>query len=130
MAFTTYSTWEYYSGTFHGELSQEQYLRESIRAAGMINRLTYGSAKTAPAEMAEALAICECEIVDVLFAFRQSFSQLPRGMRSINNDGFSASAESGYAQSTSSREEEELASAREICINYLLEPRNLMFSGI
>lgn len=125
----TYSTWEYYSTTYHGQLDVNTYRRLSIQAAGEINRHTFGRAKTAPETMQAALCLCECELVDALNTFAQSYALLPRGISSINNDGFSASTNSGNSRKDS-REANQAAEIHDICSKHLLEPVNLLYAGV
>lgn len=126
---STYSTWEYYHVAYHGTLSETEYARMAIQAAGEINRRTFGRAKTAPADMADALRDCECELVDALASFAKSYALLPKGINSINNDGLSVSTSYGSSK-TDSREAGERAEIRGICQKYLLFPVNLMYAGV
>ena len=126
---STYSTWEYYHAEYHGTMGEGVYTKQAIKAAGEINRRTYGRAKTAPADMADALRDCECELVDALASFDASFALLPKGISSINNDGLSVATSYGSSK-TDSREAAQGAEVRAICQKYLLEPVNLMYSGV
>lgn len=126
---STYSTWEYYCEEYCGALGEDGYSKLAHKAFGEINRRTFGQAKAAPASMAEALRDCECELVDVLASFEDSYALLPKGINSINNDGFSASASGGNSK-TDSRESVEDAEIRLICQRYLLYPVNLMYAGV
>lgn len=126
---STYSTWEYYHGEYHGNLSEGVYTRQAIKAAAEINQRTFGRAKAAPAYMADALRDCECELVDALASFEASYALLPMGIASINNDGLSVSANSGNAN-IGGREATQRAEVRAICQKYLMAPENLMYAGI
>ena len=126
---STYSTWDYYHSEYHGTLAEGDYTRMAIQAYGEINRRTFGRAKSAPADMADALRDCECELVDALASFAQSYALLPKGINSINNDGLSVSTSYG-SSNTDSREAGEQAEIRDICQKYLLFPVNLMYAGV
>lgn len=117
---TTYSTWEYYSGEYGGQLPQAEYNRRAPDAKYEIDRLTMGNAATAPDTMADRLARCECKMVDVMAA--SADLGLTAGVSSVNNDGFSVSFEAG-ASAAYRREVENIARA------LLTQPVNLLFSG-
>ena len=126
---STYSTWEYYRDTYHGTLGEGDYSRMAIRAAGEINQRTFGRAQTAPGEMAGALCDCECELVDALTSFDQSYALIPQGISSIANDGLSATTSVGTSR-TDSREDILNSQVRQICRKYLLRPVNLLYAGM
>lgn len=126
---STYSTWDYYRDEYRGALDEGDYTREAIKAAGEIDRRTFGRAKSAPATMAAAIQNCECELVDALYSFEQSYEALPKGLSSLNNDGLSAVSSYGSSM-RNSRETAQSAEIRDICQKYLLDPINLMFAGV
>lgn len=122
MAATTYSTWDYYHSTYGGKLSETAYTQQALGAKAEIDRRTFGRARNAPGEIAGNLCLCECELLDVLHAF----GEIPAGVASISNDGYSIDYGS---RSTSANIETEASAAERICRKHLTMPVNLMFAG-
>lgn len=117
---STYSTWVFYSETYHGSVPEAVYQQKAILAAMEIDRLTMGKAITAPATMTERLSLCECHMVDVMAA--SDALGLAPGVTSMSNDGLSVS----MGGSAASAQAEELAG---IARSYLIFPENLLFCG-
>lgn len=117
---TTYSTWEYYTGEYGGQLPQAEYQRRAPSAAAEINRLTLWQAPSAPDSMAEALSQCECEFVDIL-ASTETSGAAP-GVTSVTNDGFAIQFDGkGYVSVN--------AALKDRAGRWLGGPVNLLFSG-
>lgn len=105
-----YSDFGFYSEEYHGTLSKSEYSARVMRAYSEINVRTMGRKIT---DMEEALKLCECEIVDALFAF----SQNPTGVASVNNDGYAIHFNDEFS---------EAKQIQAICERYLTQPVNLM----
>lgn len=86
---TTHSTWKFYHETYVGSLPEGEYRRKAVLAHMKINALTMGAALTAPDTMTDALALCECRMIDAL-ANADVLGVMP-GATSVNNDGFAVS---------------------------------------
>lgn len=118
---STYSTWEYYHGTYRGSADEDEYAQLSLLCAMEIDRLTLGEATKAPEVMQERLALCECRMVDSVIASNE-LSVAP-GVASVSNDGFSVSFKDGDASAANRREIVNIA--REL----LTYPVNLLYRG-
>lgn len=111
-----YSNYEIYQEN-GGALDQSSYLILAKKAAYIIDHETMGRARDAPACMAEALADCECALVDALDAGCFSAD----GVQSFNNDGYSE---------TRAAAKESRATLRSLLAQYLTVPVNLLgFAG-
>ncbi len=119
---STYSTWEFYHDSFGGQLGQADYASNALRAKFAIDRRTAGQAAGAPEYMADQLAICECELLDVMY----TFSQIPKGVSSLNNDGYSVTF---GGRNSNDGMEDEGATQERIFRKYLTLPYNLLFGG-
>lgn len=118
---STYSTWDFYFGTYGGKLPKSQYEAFALRAKAEIDRATFGRAAAAQSgPMKDNLALCECELVDALHAY----SEIPKGVASVNNDGLAVT----YVSATNTTMNEPAAATR-ICRKHLTMPENLMFAG-
>lgn len=122
MASETYSTWEFYEKEFGGGLDETQYKQFKLRAKLEIDRRTFGRAAEAIEDMEENLALCECELADAMFAY----SEVPKGISSINNDGYSVTY---GGRNSNDGMEDEAATLDRICRQYLTWPHNLLFAG-
>jgi len=111
---SAYATYEYYTRTYHGTLSEDEYNAAVVKATQIIVNMTGGRKAS---DMEDALKMCECEIADAV----SSSSQLPDGVQSVNNDG--------YSMTFSSRVDMEDAFAR-ICKTWLTFPTNLMLGWL
>lgn len=119
----TYSSWEFYSSNYGGQLTEGEYQKYSLGAKAAIDARTFGMAQTAPDIMAENLACCECELLDAMHAF----AQVPRGVASINNDGYAIS----YVSRTNGQNiENEADTSEEIYRKWLMFPHNLLYGGV
>ena len=116
----TYSTWVYYETEYQGQLDMPEYGRLAPAAKHEIDWMTQGKAEDARAAMADQLARCECEMVDML-ATSQSLGMAP-GVSGVSNDGYSVSFAVGAREAC---EKERTRIGRK----YLTRPVNLLFSG-
>jgi len=105
-----------------GALSETEYTANVDDAHAEILSQTLGRANNAPVEMQEAVKLCECVLVDVIAAYGQTDSILPKGVNSVNNDALSVSMGSSGATLLQSRSDECAA----VCARYLQWPINLM----
>lgn len=111
-----YSTYDLYQKN-GGTLDQSSYLILAKKAAYILDHETMGRARDAPASMAEALADCECAIIDALAAGHFAAD----GVQSFNNDGYSE---------TRAVAKESRAALRSLLARYLTVPVNLLgFAG-
>lgn len=118
-----HSTWEYYTEEYHGSLPLEKYQRWVLAANAYITFSTGSENQNAPEMMRENLKRCECEVADVLY----EFSQVPRGVVSVDNDGYKATFGSRYAGGST---ESETIVLERICRRYLTFPVNLLYRGV
>lgn len=118
----TYSDYTFYKNEYHGALTEEQYSAQVNKAHAEITARTMGRSDS---EMETALKMCECELVDAI----DGFAQIPAGISSINNDGYSVSFGTSGRGSTLSQSSE--ASVYEaICRRWLLVPTNLLLRWV
>ena len=113
---TFYSDYDFYTQSWHGELSETEYNKFVINAHSEILTRMLGRVSD---DMQEALKMCECEIVDVVANY--SKSQENSGIASVNNDGYSVSFESSANIANSYSND-----VTEICSRWLTYPVNLM----
>ena len=107
-----YSDYEVYRQN-GGTLDQSSYLILAKKAAYILDHETMGRARDAPASMAEALADCECALIDALAAGHFAAD----GVQSFNNDGYSE---------TRTAAKESRAALRILLARYLTVPVNLL----
>lgn len=112
----TFADYVFYRDEYHGQLTEDEFTACAARAYAEILSQTNGQALRAPDSMQDKLALCECELVDAL----QAFAQVPKGVSSVNNDGYSVSFGGDAAGG------DEAAGLRDICVRYLQVPANLM----
>ena len=111
-----YSTYDLYQEN-GGTLDQSSYLILAKKAAYILDHETMGRARDAPASMVEALADCECALIDALAAGHFAAD----GVQSFNNDGYSE---------TRTAAKESRAALRSLLARYLTVPVNLLgFAG-
>ncbi|HIZ47626.1 MAG TPA: hypothetical protein H9810_02755 [Candidatus Gemmiger excrementavium] len=110
-----YSTYDLYQKN-GGTLDQSSYLILAKKAAYILDHETMGRARDAPASMAEALADCECAIIDALADGHFAAD----GVQSFNNDGYSE---------TRTAAKESRAALRSLLARYLTVPVNLLGFG-
>lgn len=110
-----YSTYDLYQKN-GGTLDQSSYLILAKKAAYILDHETMGRARDAPASMAEALADCECALIDALAEGHFAAD----GVQSFNNDGYSE---------TRTAAKESRAALRSLLARYLTVPVNLLGFG-
>lgn len=110
-----YSTYDLYQKN-GGTLDQSSYLILAKKAAYILDHETMGRARDAPASMAEALADCECALIDALAEGHFAAD----GVQSFNNDGYSE---------TRTAAKESRAALRSMLARYLTVPVNLLGFG-
>lgn len=115
-----YSDFVFYTGTYNGALTEEEYKRFSVRASAEIDRMTSQRAKTATGETLDFVKLAECAVIDEL-----SYQSLGGSgdVTSESNDGISRSYATG-AVSKSSRQRIEAAAFTFLCNT------NLLYVGI
>lgn len=119
---TTHSTWEYYKNEYRGPLPEENYRHWASAANAHIRLCTGGKNEGAGQAMQENLQRCECELADAFYGF----SLVPRGVVSVNNDGYAATFGSRFAGGST---ESEAVVLEKICRRYLALPENLLYRG-
>lgn len=107
-----------------GELSEDEFSAVVRDAGYTVSLLTFGRSEEPPERMADRVKTCICEIADIKHSFKETDSQIPKGVSSINNDGYSVTRDS----SSSARSETQMC--EEVCRKYLTMPINLMYSGV
>lgn len=125
----TYSTWAYYQDTYYGKLSEAEYERHARMAHAYIVRVTYRQSekyKRVPGVL-DQLQWAECALADKMKEYADTYEQLPEGLGSINNDGFSVSRTSGNSTNSTSTPED---AYMRICKLYLSYPVNLLYRGV
>lgn len=110
-----YSTYDLYQKN-GGTLDQSSYLILAKKAAYILDHETMGRARDAPASMDEALADCECALIDALADGHFAAD----GVQSFNNDGYSE---------TRTAAKESRAALRSLLARYLTVPVNLLGFG-
>lgn len=110
-----YSTYDLYQEN-GGTLDQSSYLILAKKAAYILDHETMGRARDAPASMAEALADCECALIDALANGHFAAD----GVQSFTNDGYSE---------TRVPSKESRAALRSLLARYLTVPVNLLGFG-
>lgn len=106
-----YSNYEFYKTVFRGELSDAEYQRRGVRAAAEIDRMTFGRAKTATGDAAEAVMFAECAVIDELSYQAAGGSG---DVISESNDGISRSYATGAA-AKSARQRIDAAASTWLC---------------
>lgn len=106
-----------------GKLSESDYNASVGDANAEILSQTNGAALAAPDSMKLAVKLCECALVDLFAAYKETAHVLPKGIASISNDGYSVSKGTGGDASITVLERQERTA---ICSLYLQWPVNLM----
>lgn len=88
----------FYTSTFYGKLSAEEFARLSVRAKAEVDRLTYGRAATATGKDLAAVKLAHCAVVDELARQEQGGE-----VTSESNDGVSRSYAAATTRSKSQR---------------------------
>lgn len=110
-----YSSFAFYRGEFGGKLDEAAYDAFAPRAAAEIDRRCFGRGRgLLGADMGDALARCECELVEVL----HGYAQVPFGVESLDNDGLRMAFAGGQE-----------AACAGVCRRWLTRPVNLMYAG-
>ncbi|NLL92514.1 MAG: hypothetical protein GX222_08935 [Ruminococcaceae bacterium] len=104
-----------------GKLSESVYNSVVNEAYAEIIFQTNGAALRAGTEMLENVKMCECALVDIIAAYRESNNMIPKGATGITNDGYSVSF-----GNESTNKKAEMQERRYICKRYLQYPENLM----
>lgn len=120
----TFANYAYYLAQ-GGNLPMAEYDAAVDGAYAEILSQTSGAALNAPPVMLEPIKRCECALVDVIAGYQRTAEILPRGVLSVNNDGFSVSTGSASVngRSITQTEAEERAT---VCARHLQWPMNLM----
>lgn len=116
---STFSDYAFYK-EHGGKLSETAYNASVYDAHAEILSQTNGVAQTAPANMQEAVKLCECALVDIVAGYKDAAAALPKGIGSISNDGYTVSA--GGVSIIKAEAQERTA----VCARYLQWPVNLM----
>lgn len=112
-----YADHKFYTDTFYGTLSEEDFKRLSVRATAEINRITFNRAATATGADLEAVKLAQCAVVEELYKI-----EMGGDIASESNDGVSRSYASGAARSKMQR----IVEAARV----YLDTTNLCFAGV
>lgn len=112
-----YADYEFYTKTFFGTLTEENYNRLAVRATAEINRITNNRAATATGADLEMVKLALCAVVDELYKI-----EMGGDIASESNDGVSRSYASGTARSKMQR----IVEAARV----YLDTTNLCFAGV
>ena len=123
---TTFSDFAFYKGEFHGFLDEDAYNASVATAYYEILSQTNSAALKAPDSMTEAVKVCECELVDVIDAYKTGAAMLPKGVSSVSNDGYSISSKTSSGADCGDTLDMERRERHTICVRYLQTPVNLM----
>ena len=83
----SYADYTYYSGTYKGKLTQDEFNSAALLASALIDSYTMGRAAEAGTEYAERLKIACCAMADRL--------SCGATVRHASNDGYSETYETG-----------------------------------
>lgn len=115
----TFADYAYY--TAHGGTLPEAAYNAAVQDAhAEILTRTHGAAQTAPAEMQDAVKLCECALVDIIAGYKDAVAALPRGLASVSNDGYTVTAGAGDTDNVQAKE------CKTVCERYLAWPVNLL----
>lgn len=113
---------------YGGRLSEDTFESLLNDAVYTVSSLTFARSESPPKAMRDRVRRCICEVVDVKHSYFQADTMLPRGIGSINNDGYSISRSA--RNSSSAAETTEQQDYETVCRKYLLVPENLMYAGV
>lgn len=124
-----YADYTFYTDVYKGDMSAEEFERWAAKADLQIDRLTTGRAASAPESMERALSLCCCAVADQLRTWHDQDSRTQNGLvASETVDGYSVSYRTNGSEDdgTVSRRRE----LRNVCVDYLTWPINLMYTGV
>jgi len=120
----TFSSFEFYRDVFNGKLSEDDYNGFVIDANAEIKSQING--RSVPAEMMDAVKLCECALVDLASRHKKSSEMLPDDISSVSNDDFKVTRGGSCSDLTKVRNGER----RDVCVRFLQTPINLMYRGM
>ena len=117
-----YADYVFYKDNYHGEMTEEEWLRFSVRANQKLRHFTFN--RIVPDTMLKSAQFAECEIADALWAFNTGVSGAAAAgaIASENTDGFSVSYTTLPQRALNS-------AIRGIVANWLSAPVNLTYCG-
>lgn len=122
-----YADYEYYTTTYKGSLSKEEFEKSIMKSSAYVRRITFGRADNCT-EM-EEVKLAVCAVCDVLISDEKSReNNSGRQIASESTDGYSVS----YVQEKSADETSEELSCRKACqaAELYLEPTGLLYAGV
>ena len=124
-----YADYPFYTEVWHGDMPKAEFAKWGARASLQIDRQTRHRAADAPAEMAQALALCCCELADELRREDAAAAATQGGaVAGEAVDGYSISyRESAGAAQAGVPPAAQRAAA--LCRIWLCEPVDLMYRG-
>ncbi len=125
-----YADYQFYAETYKGSLSETDFNKFVNRAAMDIDKFTFQRAATAPDEMQLSLKYCNCELAETLQKYNAQDTATVGGLISAESvDGYSVSYKNGTS-SEMEKEAERHAVKRAVCLTWLTDPVNLMYTGV
>ena len=116
---------DYYVGK-GGKLSLEEFTALLKDAVYTVDYITFGRIQNPPGSMVERVKDCICAVIDEMHREQQTADLLPRGIASINNDGYSVSRGAESVHGGDAAQSAYIA----ICRKYLTRPVNLLYTGV
>lgn len=120
-----YADYEYYTSTYKGKMTQEEFEKSIMKASAYVRRITFGRADDMEMEEVKLAACAVCELLANDDKVRSK--HLGRAVTSENTDGYSVSYESGGNGETA----DDLLKRNifDILLLYL-EPTGLLYLGV
>lgn len=121
-----YADYEYYTSTYKGNLTKEEFERSITKASAYVRRITFGRAdenKELDEVKLAACAVCELLANDEKVRSKHS----GRAVTSENTDGYSVSYESGGSGGTA---DELLSRKISDTLELYLMPTGLLYMGV
>lgn len=116
---TIAQVWEYYNGTYKGNLTEDEFNKLAVRVEPRLTELING--KTVPLKMEKRYKLAFCELVDYTDKINETTNIT--GIEQETIDGYSVK----YALSS---EINRLLDEKRIAGKYLTYPVNLMYCGV
>lgn len=121
-----YADYEYYTTTYKGSLSKEEFEKSIMKASAYVRRITFGRADD-NMEM-EEVKLAACSVCDLIANDEKVRSKHSgRAVTSENTDGYSVSYESGGNGETS---DDLLCKKMHNTAALFLDPTGLLYMGV
>lgn len=121
-----YADYEYYTSTYRGNLTKEEFEKSIMKASAYVRRITFGRADD-NMEM-EEVKLAACSVCDLIANDEKVRSKHSgRAVTSENTDGYSVSYESGGNGETS---DDLLCKKMHNTAALFLDPTGLLYMGV